>query len=613
MAKGFAGRFKVGEPPAGRIRRSQVVTTYGPGALVDLVDQSVLIGGLDFWKWDPHKGQQAIDEPRLRDALAERFQQAGRPLSFENYFFEPPLGDDQAPTKVSGIQALEFPHWSVCQSCRALIRNDHLQLKSGRYHHDCGKMAVCVPVRFVGACTRGHVEDFPWIAFVHRHRGTVCPSPSLQLAEGASGDFSEIRVVCVACDQQQPLSAATAEEFKMPCRGERPWLGTEGREDCNEGLRLLVRTATHAYFAQTVSALSIPEVGRELEERVRSIWEILKDVTAQDLPTFRKIAKVAAAVGAYSDQEVLTVVQAIRKGVPARKERLRTAEFRQLVAASPEAPGDLPSHEDIFFARAAKPTGGLPAGVGRLVVIAKLREVRTQIGFTRLEAVTPDLQGEFDLGVQSAALGLLTDWLPATEIRGEGVFIQLDEKAVREWEGRAAVTERATELLDGYDAWAAKAEQAPPFPGARFYLLHSLSHLLITAISLECGYAASAIRERIYCSAPPDEVPMAAILLSTGTAGTEGTLGGLVEQGRELRAHLRRAFEMGRLCSNDPVCASHSPKADYAERFLEGAACHGCLFIAECSCERFNRYLDRTLVVPTLGRDPKLAFFSERP
>ena len=101
---------------------------------------------------------------------------------------------------------------------------------------------------------------------------------------------------------------------------------------------------------------------------------------------------------------------------------------------------------------------------------------------------------------------------------------------------------------------------------------------------------------------------MAAILLSTGSPGTEGTLGGLVEQGRNLRRHLRRALRLGELCSNDPVCAGHSPQKDYSERYLEGAACHGCLFIAESSCERFNRYLDRSLVVPTLGHPEELAF-----
>jgi hypothetical protein len=146
-------------------------------------------------------------------------------------------------------------------------------------------------------------------------------------------------------------------------------------------------------------------------------------------------------------------------------------------------------------------------------------------------------------------------------------------------------------------------------------MLHSLSHLLLTAISLECGYAASAIRERIYCQAPgvPGEPPMAAVMLSTGTTGSEGTLGGLVEEGRQLRHHLREAWDLGRLCSNDPVCAAHDPSSASSDRRTEGAACHGCLYIAECSCERFNRYLDRALVVPTIGNDPALAFFGARP
>src|SRR5690606_2898451 len=134
---------------------------------------------------------------------------------------------------------------------------------------------------------------------------------------------------------------------------------------------------------------------------------------------------------------------------------------------------------------------------------------------------------------------------------------------------------------------------------ARFYMLHSLSHLLINAVALECGYEASSIRERIYCSYPddPPSERMAAILLSTGSSGSEGTLGGLVEQGRRLHEHLQRARDMARLCSHDPVCGAHVPLS-HGERYLHGAACHGCLFVSETSCERFNSYLDRALVVP---------------
>lgn len=615
MAKARSwGRHRF-QPPQGRVRRSQVVTTYGPGALVDLVDQAVLIGGLDFWSWDLASGtKESIQEPRLRDALAQKFQDIGRSLSLEHPFFEPPAGNEREPSRHAGIQALEFPRWFVCQNpgCRALLRKEGLVLQRKRYRHHCDdrkRAAECVPVRFVGACTRGHVEDYPWIPFVHgAHGKSRCAAPSLRLEEGATGDFSEIRVRCV-CGAQRPLAQALAPELRMPCQGERPWLGSEAREECEEKLRLLVRTASHAYFSQTVSALSVPEVGRELEQKVREVWDVLKAATVENLTAFRSIPKVGIALKNFRDAEVLASIEGIKRGAPAVREPLRTAEFRQFTSSKPESAGDLAGPDDTFFARQVRPAVGLPDGISNLVLASKLREVRAQIGFTRLEAVTPDLQGEFDLEVRSAMLGLQTDWLPATEIRGEGVFLQLDEAEVSRWERRPAVLERGKELLEGYDAWAAPFAKAPPFPGVRFYLLHSLAHLLVTAISLECGYAASAIRERIYCSRAGEEPPMAAILLATGSSGTEGTLGGLVEQGRAIGAHLERAVRAGQLCSNDPVCAGHSPSGDPTERFLEGAACHGCLFVAESSCERFNRLLDRALVVPTIGHDAELAYF----
>jgi len=149
--------------------------------------------------------------------------------------------------------------------------------------------------------------------------------------------------------------------------------------------------------------------------------------------------------------------------------------------------------------------------------------------------------------------------------------------------------------------------RAESFTSARLLLLHSLSHLLITAISLECGYSAAAIRERIYCYRSDDLDPAAAraqsragILLYTGTPGSEGTLGGLIEVGRNIVTHLQKAAELGRLCSNDPICAQHDPEGYEEGRRREGAACHSCLLIAEPSCERLNRDLDRALVVPTV-------------
>ncbi len=610
------GRTEVLAQPSGKIRRSQLVTTFGPGALVDLVDDAVIVGGLEFWRFEGGKGGRGvIDDPRLRDAIVAKLPKDGPMLALGEAFREPPEGDDKSPVKSHGIEALEFPQWFVCQSCRALVRSTALELKDRRYRHQCNRSdrRECVPVRFVGACARGHVQDYPWIGFVHDRDKPRCDAPALELREGATGDFSEVVVRCDSCRQEQRLSRTLAKDARPPCDGERPWLGRGGREACDEKLKLLVRTASDAYFAQVESALSIPDPAHALDDSVQKVWDVLKDATRETLPAFRTIAKVKAAIADWDDAQVLAAVARIRGDETAPREPIRRAEFRQLVSQKVEAPGDLPGDADGWFhARTATREKDLTDRIAKVVLVHRLREVRVQVGFTRLAPYSPNVYGELEPDDRIARLTLHKTWLPACEIHGEGVFIQLDEAAVCEWESRASVRERERELRAGFTEWAQNRESLDPYP-ARFYLLHSLAHLLASAISLECGYAASAIRERIYCSIPGDGLPMAAILLATGTPGTEGTLGGLVEEGRRLRAHLRRAFEMGSLCSNDPVCASHSPQRDPAERWLEGAACHGCLFVAECSCERFNRFLDRALVVPAIGHPSDRAFFSERP
>ncbi|HYO93788.1 MAG TPA: DUF1998 domain-containing protein [Polyangiaceae bacterium] len=613
----MAARYSKGDhpPPDGKVRRSQALTTYGPGAMVDLLHDAVLVGGLEFWG---AKGQHRFDEPRLRQRLQRQFPH----LRDEKPFVAPPDGDERNPTRASGIQVLEFPAWFVCQNreCRKLVRcGPGTKTRAHRYVHDeCN--AHLVPVRFVMACINGHIEEFPWSQFAHGATAGEqrCQSQDLKLHEGPTGDFSEIVVVCLGCNARRPLVAATGEGAnRFPCHGHQPWLNEKVECEGKKTLRLLVRTASNSYFAEVVSSLDIPDPP-SAAGAVHEHWGTLAVANEESLRFFRTVPHIGAALRDFSDAQVLS---AIRDKAEKRTEKLeepRTAEFKRLVSAEPEQAGDYPPERARFFARTHVPKASHPAGIQRVVLAHRLREVRVQTGFTRFEARTPDLQGEYpeeSLGVKLAPLASNVRWLPGIEVLGEGFFVQLDEKAVRAWEDRQEVRERVAMLAAGHAAWGKTLElrekKPPPFYGPRLYLLHSLAHLLIQAVALECGYSASAIRERIYCADRKAPTPMAGVLFSTGTTGSEGTLGGLLEQGRAVRAHLARAFDQG-LCSNDPVCASHDPGNDPTERYLEGAACHGCLFIAEPSCEHFNRFLDRALVGPTLGHEGA-AFFQKRP
>ncbi|MNO80614.1 hypothetical protein D3C76_718260 [compost metagenome] len=139
-------------------------------------------------------------------------------------------------------------------------------------------------------------------------------------------------------------------------------------------------------------------------------------------------------------------------------------------------------------------------------------------------------------------------------------------------------------------------------------MLHTLAHLLIRELALECGYNAASIRERIYAEVNEDG-SQCGFIIYTAAADSDGTLGGLVELGKpeNLERLLVQALRRARICSSDPLCAEHDPRKD---RSLHAAACHACSFVAETSCERGNRYLDRAMVVPTF-ENAKAAFFPD--
>jgi hypothetical protein len=310
---------------------------------------------------------------------------------------------------------------------------------------------------------------------------------------------------------------------------------------------------------------------------------------------------VAAALEGLSDEEVFYEIQARHSGrIPGTDKSVKQAELETLIASKEEIGSDKPDGD--FYARALprarwdKAEWPWMKDVERVVLVHRLREVIAQVGFTRFESSSPDIEGELEMGVTRAPLALDVQWLPAVENRSEGVFVQFRREAIEAWLEKEAVARRFRQLEGGFECWKKDHEKSSrQFPGLPYLMLHSLSHLLITAVSLECGYPASSVRERVYAGEGGYGV-----LLYTGSPDAEGTLGGLVEAGRQIDRHLRAALELGRLCSNDPVCAQHAPADSRERRFLAGAACHGWLLIAETSCEQFNDFLDRALVVPTV-------------
>jgi hypothetical protein len=601
--------------PQGQIRQSQVVMTFGPGSMMDLPEHSVLIAGLEYWTGVGNP----IVEPRLEQKLKAL-------LKVPTLQLRPPPPENQDPTAApTHIVAWKFPQWFITRNfaegdpnrsnrSRRLV---HLKaLTRGSFIDDNHKKQPVVPVRFVRACRCGHIEDIDWFAFVHGGASS-CRDEFRPLwidERGTTGDLSEIWIRC-GCGIQRPMNDA-ARLGQKPlghCDGSRPWLGPYTKEACGEPNRLLIRTASNAYFGQSMSVISLPERDEQLEEVVTSVWEdFLETVeTLEDLQTERrKREKVKKALHGFTDDEVFAEIIAHRSGTTIASKPVKQAELETLIAAQDGLGSDRPDGN--FYARAlSRSAWDHPwmEPIERIVLVHRLREVVAQVGFTRFEAAAPDVSGELEMGVRSAALARDITWLPAVENRGEGVFLQFKKASIEQWAARPDVQARIRTLVGGFDLWKEEHQSSGrKFPGAAYILLHSFSHMLLTAISLECGYPASSIRERIYAL---PELGYG-VLLYTGSSDAEGTLGGLIEVGRRIHEHVRSALHWAELCSNDPVCSQHNPQNRHESRFLLGAACHGCLLVAETSCEQRNDFLDRSLVVSTV-ESLHVEFFPREP
>lgn len=589
----------------GTVRSSQVITTYGPGSLVDLPKHSVIVAGLDTWS--PNQLRQIV-EPRLTTKI---HHMTG--VSSPTLMAPPPDPGDLwfgSRFKPSHIGVRRFPKWFVVQNAKrrgasgardsmgVSRRLVHLnQLDGERFERQ-----PVVATRFVRACPKGHVDDLDWWHFAHSGH-TPCRGNLWLDERGQSGDLGDLTVRC-ECGAKRVLSDAVKWDGNPlgSCRGQRPWLGDYASEECGERCRLLIRTASNAYFSQVVRVLSIPDSNTKVREAVEEHWKVLKKVkSAQQLQFLDELSDDVAALRKKSDDDtILRAIQDRRSGETDQRPA-KQVEIEAFLDAPEGFGDDVPLNPDYHARRlpsAHWKSSRVSDGICAVVQLHRLREVSALIGFTRLEAAVPDIDGEYDTDVTRADLDENPSWFPAIENRGEGIFLSLCPDAVSKWLERPGVQARVQSLKTGHSKWLRQRnKEKPEFPGGPYVLLHTLAHLLMQALALRCGYPATSIRERIYLDSPQRRY---GLLLYTGSTDADGTLGGLVQQARHIEDHLATALGTAGLCSSDPICAQHAAGESLEGRWLHGAACHSCSLVAETSCEMRNEYLDRAVVVPTV-------------
>ncbi|MFI1353318.1 DrmB family protein [Streptomyces sp. NPDC020898] len=595
-------------PRRGTVRRAQAITTYGIGSLIAVDQESFVVSGLDEAEqsWSVH------ESPRIHERRLAR-------LLDVNYFRLPPASDDNSR---DGLRVRRFPLMHSCPECTELQRHRDFNPPAGR--SVCSTCEVdLVPSRFVIACEAGHLGEFPYWQWVHRSTDRGASTTGQcggKLKLRTSGRTSSLRSILVSCTCGQAPEVSMEGSFRrnalkdlgLTCRGPRPWLGTSvPAQECGLPVRTLQRGSSAVWQPVLKSALSIPPWSDGRADPLAEHWDALRKREDDRKRVEDYLDGAFAGRCPVPLDEVMALLAAEREEDPDgeggptfdhRYHALRNKEYERLRSGNDESEH---SHKEQFVCETplGDPSVLGPLGVTGPMLVKKLREVRALKAFTRL--ADPDSTTESkEMPLSNSPL----PWLPAMEVRGEGVFLRLDEDCLGTWEKATAVAARIERMRSAHqrvlEQRAGDPNRVVPSPATpRMVLLHTLAHVLINEWSLNAGYPAASLRERLYAT---DD--MAGVLIYTATSDSAGSLGGLVAQGEPdlLDRAIRSAVHRAEWCSSDPLCVESEASGTGGTNL---AACHACVMLPETSCEHNNILLDRALLVGT-PEEPHVGFFA---
>lgn len=625
-------------------RPSSLLYTYGPGAIMDLPQFTIMPTGLDDWDriWRRRNGIPHIRAPRLREVVAKLLR--SRDVQLRPHPWQPKKISLSSEGNDLGVPARVFPQWLRCTGCDMLgilSQFDYTNTHPFRTDLACFEHTKCtgrpgnrirkatrrsaVPARYLLACVDGHLDEFPYDLWVHR--GQPCAKaqfPALKMVDRTAGKGASAVIHCESCTLHRPMNEAQGDagRSKLPtCRGRHPHLDAFEPKGCRNATKLILVGASNLWFPATQSIIVMPESQQErADDLANQIRVALGDKLAKyrdDLDTLRDVLDGKVDVTEVSDNQLAQAVAAASVPPESAEDQekwlrqwdpveLLVPEWRYLL----KDPLGL-RHEDessglTLSKRERDP--GLRPEITRVLAVERLRKVNALVGYTRIDDM--DRVGDLPRRLAPLTRAPRPAWTVATEDRGEGIFLQLDESAVARWEARI----HGTALWDAhqeshernfrrrFSETAALIEPNSRLKPPRYWLVHTLAHILIREFAMTCGYSAASLSERLYAWPEGDSREAAAgLLICTTASDSDGTLGGLVQLSEPARLQrvVSDALYRATRCSSDPICAMRTPRD--LEDFLHGAACHCCVMASETSCERANRFLDRRFLVDLPG------------
>jgi hypothetical protein len=603
---------------AGQLRRSQTVTTFGCGSIVDFPRLSGIMSGIDSWFPGAPPEEVKIYQHDLEQMLGKDF-------------FVQVSSPDHAGEYSFGLPVFRFPRMYYCPKCHMLDRynwirkqiNNTTEYNSDLYCKNCSTSknpVKLIPSRFIVSCLNGHIDDFPYAWWVHRKKG-MCENPILSLEyKGTTGGLDSIHISC-KCGAHSTMEGCMNNDafLGLKCRGTMPWLGLNEEkkwytdpEECHAQLRTLQRSENNVYYPVNQSALTIPPWSDNIHKvinKYRPYLELILSDDDEDNVSILLHNHFKMKADEYKCSEDIFIKEVFRNfrgeenAQEITEQTLRINEYKAFCLSDVD--------NDYFKTVTTNTPSSFSSLIAQVKLVKRLREVMVLQGFRRiLPSYETDETKRKELGIFDREFAPISrqpkNWLPAIELFGEGIFIQFNEEAVCDWENRNAsryleMSKRLEQNWIGNDMFS---QNSP-----RFVFLHTFAHLLIRQLASQCGYATASLKEKIYSTYEGTGEPMCGILIYTAATDSDGSLGGLVREGNSDRLEntIHALLQEASWCSNDPVCIDSKSQGFNS---LNYASCHACLLLPETSCESVNCLLDRASVVGTPD-DKSIAFFKD--
>lgn len=590
--------MKQKKPKYTSVRFSHLTSYHGIGAIVrGTEDRLMVLVDTRFWK-DKHGEITTKEIPYV--------QRITKALNIDKELHLPPEAKEtQQGLSGSYLPAVLFPRYAACKKCGLLHnqpwKKQEVKLDEKVYCISKNCSGILEQVTWCVVSNKGHLAEVPWHNICHLDSEIKCEpdydSEYLTLTSNHNGK----RVVrCHRCQSQHVFEKTKKINY---INQHQPWI-FEGSPELEETDKVEVLEVNNpgVYIPERENALVIPPESRisqsTVVDRLYRNSKLCREIDLIRNPLRRKgkINEVARELKT-SASNIKQALKEIKEGYPYFDDILVNDLYEDEYNAFLEPLNDQKEDEDfvtehltskwkdLLSSEAPEDLKSIISIVDQVVSARRLREIQVFKGFYRLSSednenlVPPDITGE-------------SNWLPAIELFGEGIFFTLDKEILEQWESTTEVIKRGDEIKQRFEKAQINIFQNDIEVTPRFLLLHTLSHLLIRELEASAGYPAASLKERIYCS---KSKKMAGILVYTAVPDIVGSLGGIINSAEPttLLTILDNVFKKAQWCSLDPVCTEHEGQGP---GWLNRAACHACSLIPEPACEYGNVFLDRVFI-----------------